>query len=154
VPRSTVCPQSLLGVLKNCGAQTNWASHMRFAADHSETLEVFFYADRWNKRPSLRFSVSCLWNGDFFEERWSTWTPIWTCCNCTLYHKLSTYSHKSFCNKMAVLPHWGLQVCVCLDRTFPGRYGPMPWSPHSPDITPLGFFPVGLCQEQCVSNTS
>jgi hypothetical protein len=30
------------GFLKNCGAQTNWASHMRFAADYSETLEVFF----------------------------------------------------------------------------------------------------------------
>jgi hypothetical protein len=27
-----VCPQSPLGVLKNCGAQTNWASHMRFEA--------------------------------------------------------------------------------------------------------------------------
>jgi hypothetical protein len=39
---STVCPQSHFGVLKNCGAQTNWASHMRFAADYSETLEVFF----------------------------------------------------------------------------------------------------------------
>jgi hypothetical protein len=26
----TACPQSPLGVLKNCGAQTNWASHMRF----------------------------------------------------------------------------------------------------------------------------
>jgi hypothetical protein len=59
---NTVCPQSPLGVLKNCSAQTNWASHMRFAADYSETLEVFFYTDRWNKRPSLRFSVSCLWN--------------------------------------------------------------------------------------------
>jgi hypothetical protein len=32
---------------------------MRFAADYSETLEVFFDADRWNKRPSLRFSVVC-----------------------------------------------------------------------------------------------
>jgi hypothetical protein len=29
---STVCPQSPLGALKNCGVQTNWASHMRFAA--------------------------------------------------------------------------------------------------------------------------
>jgi hypothetical protein len=38
----TVCPQSPLRVLKNCGAQTNWASHMRFAADYSEALEVFF----------------------------------------------------------------------------------------------------------------
>jgi hypothetical protein len=32
---------------------------MRFAADYSEALEVFVYADRWNKRPSLRFSVVC-----------------------------------------------------------------------------------------------
>jgi hypothetical protein len=39
--KHTVCPQSPLGVLKNCGAETNWASHMRFAADYSETLEVF-----------------------------------------------------------------------------------------------------------------
>jgi hypothetical protein len=37
---------------------------MRFAADYNETLEVFFYTGRWNKRPSLRFSVSCLCNGD------------------------------------------------------------------------------------------
>jgi hypothetical protein len=40
---SMVCPQSPFGVLKNCGAQTNWASHMRFAADYSETLEVFYW---------------------------------------------------------------------------------------------------------------
>jgi hypothetical protein len=33
--RYTVCPQSPLGVLKNCCAQTN----MRFAADYSETPE-------------------------------------------------------------------------------------------------------------------
>jgi hypothetical protein len=30
---NTVCPQSPLGVLKNCGAQTNWASHMWFVAE-------------------------------------------------------------------------------------------------------------------------
>jgi hypothetical protein len=41
--KHTVCPQSPLGVSKNCGAQTNWASHVRFAADYSETVEVFFY---------------------------------------------------------------------------------------------------------------
>jgi hypothetical protein len=58
--KHTVCPQSPLGVLKNCGAPTNSASHMRFAADYSEILEVLFDADRWNKRPSLRFSVTCL----------------------------------------------------------------------------------------------
>jgi hypothetical protein len=50
-----MCPQSLLGVLKNCGVQTK--QNMRFAADYSETLEVLFDANRWNKRPSLRFSV-------------------------------------------------------------------------------------------------
>jgi hypothetical protein len=65
----TVCPQSPFGVLKNCGAQTNWTSHMRFAADYSETLEVFFTANGWNKRPSLRFSVSCLWNGECAGRR-------------------------------------------------------------------------------------
>jgi hypothetical protein len=30
---------------------------MQFAADHRETLEVFHAANRWHKRPSLRFSV-------------------------------------------------------------------------------------------------
>jgi hypothetical protein len=54
--------------------------------------------------------------------------------------------------------HWGLQVSACLDRTFPGtwigRDCPMSWPPHSPDITPLDFFPVGFCQEQFVPNTS
>jgi hypothetical protein len=39
---STVCPQSPSSVLKNCDTQTNWASHMRFAADHNETLELSF----------------------------------------------------------------------------------------------------------------
>jgi hypothetical protein len=57
---NTVCPQSPLGVLKNCGAQTNWASDMQFTADYSGTLEVFLTPTDWNKRPSLRFSVSCL----------------------------------------------------------------------------------------------
>jgi hypothetical protein len=38
----SVSTKSLPG-LKNCGAQTNWASHMRFAADHSETLEIFYW---------------------------------------------------------------------------------------------------------------
>jgi hypothetical protein len=39
----TVCPQSLFGVFKNFGAQTNWASRMQFAADYRETLEVFYW---------------------------------------------------------------------------------------------------------------
>lgn len=41
-------------------------------------------------------------------------------------------------------PHWRLCVHGFLNQTFPdrgiGRDGPIPWSPHSPDITPLDFF--------------
>jgi hypothetical protein len=55
-------------------------------------------------------------------------------------------------------PHWGLQVRACLDGTFPGtwisRDGLMPWPTRSPDITPLDFFPLGLCREHCDLNTS
>jgi hypothetical protein len=29
--RNTVCPQSPLGDLKDCGAQTNWASHLLYS---------------------------------------------------------------------------------------------------------------------------
>ena len=40
-------------------------------------------------------------------------------------------------------PHWGLEVCQFLNETFPDRWighdGPIPWLPHSPDIT-LNFF--------------
>jgi hypothetical protein len=42
----TVCSQSLFGILNNFGGQTNSASHMLFTADHSETLEVFYAANR------------------------------------------------------------------------------------------------------------
>jgi hypothetical protein len=37
----TVCPQSSFGVFKNCGAQTNWTSHMRFAADYRKLGKFF-----------------------------------------------------------------------------------------------------------------
>ena len=41
-------------------------------------------------------------------------------------------------------PHWGLIVRDFLNETFPnrwiGRNGPTPWTPRSPDITPLDFF--------------
>jgi hypothetical protein len=30
-----------------------------------------------------------------------------------------------------------------------GRSGPTVWTPKSPDLTPLDFFLVGLCEEQC-----
>ena len=42
------------------------------------------------------------------------------------------------------LPHRGLQARQFLNETFPdrwiGRDGPIPWPPHSSDITPLDFF--------------
>ena len=41
-------------------------------------------------------------------------------------------------------PHWGIEVCQFLNKTFSdrwiGRDGPIPWPPRSPDITPLNFF--------------
>jgi hypothetical protein len=150
---------SQFGVLKNCGAQTNW-----FAADYSEAPEVVltptdgisghFYVSQSVLREMATF---------FFKSRRSTWTPTWTCCNFTQYHKLSTYSHTLFCNKMVALPHCGLQVHACLDRIFPwiwiGRDGPMPWPPRSPDITPLDFFSCGvmsgaMCSEHQLADTS
>jgi hypothetical protein len=58
IPRQTYrCPQSPLGVLKNCGTQTNWARHMRFVADYSETLEVFFIPFKFDY-PQTNIQVS------------------------------------------------------------------------------------------------
>ena len=48
-------------------------------------------------------------------------------------------------------PHWGLHVREFLNETFPnrwiGRDGPIPWPPHSPDITPLDFFLWGYIMD-------
>ena len=48
-------------------------------------------------------------------------------------------------------PHWGLEVRQFLNDTFPerwiGRDGPIPWLPHSPDITPLDFFLWGYVKD-------
>jgi hypothetical protein len=69
--------------------------------------KFFFVADRWNKRPSLRFSVSCLWNGDcagtralcgkafWSQEKWQTGCERWMCGNnpcivCTKPYKIHT----------------------------------------------------------------
>ena len=55
-------------------------------------------------------------------------------------------------------PHWTLKVYQFLNETFPdrwiGRDGPILWSPRSPDITQLGFFPVGLCKRYRLPNQS
>jgi hypothetical protein len=59
---------------------------MRFAADYSETLEVVFAANRWHKRPSLRFcqlfvkwrlcrNVRALWDGRDSPMPWPPSSP-------------------------------------------------------------------------------
>jgi hypothetical protein len=65
------CPQSPFGVLKNCGAQANWASHMRFAADYSETLEVFFAANTWldDLKTRIRNVISVI-PADMLHRTW------------------------------------------------------------------------------------
>jgi len=41
-------------------------------------------------------------------------------------------------------PHFALTVRAYLDHTFPGRWigrsGPLPWPPHSLDLTPCDFW--------------
>ena len=48
-------------------------------------------------------------------------------------------------------PHFALTVRAYLDHTFPsrwiGRSGPLPWSPHSPDLRPCGFWLWGVVKE-------
>jgi len=45
-------------------------------------------------------------------------------------------------------PHFFHRVCAFLDRNFPDRWigtgEPIPWPPHSQDLTPLDFPPEGL----------
>jgi phytoene/squalene synthetase len=65
-----MCPQSPFGVLKNCGAQTNWASHIRFVADYSET-QVFFAANRWldDLKTRIRNAISAI-PADMLHRTW------------------------------------------------------------------------------------
>jgi hypothetical protein len=50
-----------------------------------------------------------------------------------------------------VPPHFCHHVKNHLDREMAerliGRCGPISWSPRSPDLTPVDFFLVGLCEE-------
>jgi hypothetical protein len=38
-----------------------------------------------------------------------------------------------------------------LDRTFPGRWNPIQWPPHSPDLTPCDFWLWGMVKERVYS---
>ena len=48
-------------------------------------------------------------------------------------------------------PQWGLEVCQFLNETFPDRWvgcdSPIPWLPHSPDITLVDFFLWGYVKD-------
>jgi len=50
---------------------------------------------------------------------------------------------------------WGSDVGRFLDAAFPnrwiGRDGPTPWSPRTPDITPLDFFLWGYVKDKVFS---
>ena len=52
-------------------------------------------------------------------------------------------------------PHFALTVRAYLDHTFPGRWishcGPLPWPPHSPDLTPCDFWLWGMVKERVYS---
>ena len=52
-------------------------------------------------------------------------------------------------------PHFALTVRAYYDHTFPGRWigrsGPLPWSPHSPDLTSCDFWLRGMVKERVYS---
>jgi hypothetical protein len=51
-------------------------------------------------------------------------------------------------------PHFSRHVRAFLDKEFPdswiGRRGPIPWPPHSPDLT-VRDFSSGVCKIHCLS---
>ena len=53
------------------------------------------------------------------------------------------------------LAGYALTVRAYLDHTFPGRWigrsGPLPWPPHSPDLTPCDFWLWGMVKERVYS---
>jgi hypothetical protein len=84
----------------------------------------------------------------FFKSRQSTWTPTWTWCNCTQY--LSRHA-------LTCRPQWGgAPSCSRMDisrNMYRQRRSNVLASMFTRRNT-AGFFPVGLCQEQFIPNTS
>jgi hypothetical protein len=86
---------------------------MRYAADYSETLEVFFYMDRWNKRPSLRFSVVCEM-ATFFREQSIDLNTYLDMMQLYAVPQIEHLQPHIILQQDGGPPHWGLQVRVCL----------------------------------------
>jgi hypothetical protein len=103
----TVCPQSPLGVLKNCGAQTNWASHMLFAAERGSN----------NSREARRVDFVGLRTNDariVFTHPWlKPGLPLllrsWTLGNAVaslLLHSHSEVAYWTVCGNFVSLGDW------------------------------------------------
>ena len=65
--------------------------------------------------------------------------------------QLEQYQPQVIFQRGSAPPHWGHEVCQCLNETFPDRWigcdGPIPWPPRSSDITPLDFLLWGYVKD-------
>jgi hypothetical protein len=86
-----VCPQSPLRVLKNCGAQKIELATCDLRQIIVKHWKFSLAANIWHKRPSLRFSISCLWNGDCAGTR--------TLCRMAFGDKISQRNYHTQFNK-------------------------------------------------------
>jgi hypothetical protein len=142
-----VCPQSPFGVLKNCGAQTNY----------SETVEVFFFFLTWTDGIGghlyVSQSVVCEM-ATFFQEQTIN---VNTYLDMTQLHAVPQIEHLQphiILQQDGAPPHWGLQVSACLDRNMDRQRRSNVLASTFTRHNTTGFFPGGLCQEQCVPSTS
>jgi hypothetical protein len=97
---------------------------MRFEADHSETLEGLFLPPTDGISDHVYASQSVVCEMETVQERAR-------CVGWLFETKSVTQTQRNY-------------------RTHFNKLWPL----RSPDITPLDSFPVGLCQDQCVPNTS
>ena len=73
----------------------------------------------------------------------------------TLYRVSQNYVNTDGFQQDGAPPHFALTVRALLDHTFPdrwiGRSGPLPWPPHSSDLTPYDFCLWGMVKERVYS---
>jgi hypothetical protein len=136
-----VCPQSQFGVLKNVARK-----QLELATCGLRQIIVkfwkFFLTPMNGISGHLYVSQSVCEMVTFFQEQtinMNTYLDVLQMYAVPQIVHLQPY----ILQQDGAPPHWGLQVRACLDRTFPGRWigrdGPMPWPPHSPDVT-MDFF--------------